>query len=156
MLVGLEGAEQARRGFTRLEKVAWEAGIEGRSRVLVQQMVTGGTEMILGAKQDPNFGPVVLAGSGGIFVEVLRDVAIKVAPVSRSDIDDMLRRLKVLPILEGARGRRPRDLEALKLCIDRIARLVVFCPEIRELDVNPLMLLQKGRGALAVDARIVL
>jgi len=156
VLVGVEGADWVRRGFERLQQAAREAGVRNPPRVLVQRMVSGGTEMIIGAKRDPTFGPTVLAGAGGIFVEVLRDVALKVVPLGDGDLDDMLGRLRVLPLLEGARGRKPRDLEALRECVRQVAELAAACPEIAELDVNPLLVLHQGQGAVAVDARVVL
>lgn len=156
VLVGGEGAEWARRGFAQLQQAARVAGVSQPPRVLVQRLVSGGTEMIIGVKRDPTFGPAVLVGAGGIFVEVLRDVALKVAPISTDDLDDMLGRLRVLPLLEGARGRRPRDLAALRDGVARVAALAVAFPEIAELDVNPLLVLHQGQGSLAVDARVVL
>ena len=125
-------------------------------RVLVQPQVMAGTEMILGAKRDPTFGPAVLTGAGGIFVEVLRDVALRVLPFDEHDADAMLKSLRAYPLLTGARGRKPRDVEALRQGVLAIARLVDAFDEIAELDVNPLMVMHQGLGAQVVDARIVL
>jgi acetate---CoA ligase (ADP-forming) len=156
VLLGLEGETQAARGFEILMQAARRAGVKGEPRVLVQPQVMAGTEMILGAKRDATFGPAVLAGAGGIFVEVLNDVALRVLPFDERDAEAMLRSLKAYPLLTGARGRKPRDVEALRRGVLAIARLVDAFEEITELDVNPLMVLHQGQGAQVVDARIVL
>ena len=154
--LGLEGPEAVRRGFERLEAVARAAGADGPIQALAQPMVEGGMEVILGAKRDATFGPVVLVGAGGIFVEVFNDVALRVLPFDEAEADTMVRQLRAFPLLSGARGRRPRDLVALREATLAVARLVDACPEILELDVNPLMVLPEGDGAVAVDARFVL
>ncbi|MBW1806633.1 MAG: acetate--CoA ligase family protein [Deltaproteobacteria bacterium] len=153
VLLGLDGRQAIERGFVSLSQAAGQAA---QVKVLVQPMVEGGTEMILGAKRDATFGPVVLAGVGGIFVEVLKDVAMRVVPFSQDEVDKMLRTLKAYPLLTGARGRLPRDISAVRNGVLAVARLIDAFDEIQELDVNPLMVLHEGQGAVAVDARVIL
>jgi acyl-CoA synthetase (NDP forming) len=143
-------------GYERLAEAARRAGIPGPARALVQPMVKDAREMIVGGKRDPNFGPVVLAGLGGVFVEIFRDVVMRIVPFDEREAEEMIRQLRALPLLEGIRGQAPRDLRALRDCILAVGRLMAAFPEIREIDVNPLMVLPEGRGAAAVDARIVL
>ncbi|WP_027364191.1 acetate--CoA ligase family protein [Desulfotruncus alcoholivorax] len=122
--------------------------------VLVQEMLSGGIEIIVGSGKDPVFGSTVIAGLGGIFVEVLEDVALRVAPVSNLDAQEMLEELKGKQIFEGVRGKEPVDKKALVEVIQKVSRLVEDFPQIAELDINPMLLFPKG--AAAVDALIVL
>lgn len=130
-----------------------KAVIEG---VLVQEMLPGGTEMIVGVSKDPVFGPTVMAGLGGIFVEALEDVSVRVVPVSPLDAREMLDELKGKKVLEGLRGNPPADKEALIGLIQRVSRLAEDFPQIAELDINPLLLYPEGRGACAADALIII
>jgi acetyltransferase len=121
--------------------------------VLVQEMVEGGVEVIVGATRDPVFGHVIMFGLGGIFVEALRDVSFRVAPLTRTDAREMIEEIKGYRVLRGVRGRPPVDLEAIVDAIMRVSRLVTDHPdEIAELDINPLVVFSKG--AKAVDALI--
>jgi acetyltransferase len=122
----------------------------------VQQMVPGGREVLLGMSRDPQFGPLVAFGLGGIYVEALKDVAFRVAPFSREEADEMIREIRSYPLLEGVRGEPPADHEAMVDALLRISQLVTDFPEIVELDVNPLMVFDEGRGAMAIDMRLVL
>ena len=127
------------------------ARIEG---VLVQEMVIDGQEILLGVSRDPVFGPVVTVGLGGIFVEVFKDVAFRLPPVSFADAKDMIDELRCSAILKGARGKQPVDVDALADCIERISWLAVDLEDrIMELDINPLRVLPKG--ARVVDALVV-
>jgi acetyltransferase len=123
---------------------------------MVQPMLRGGRDLIVGARLDPNFGHVVLVGMGGVFVEVFRDAAIRVAPFPKTTADAMLRELKVWPVLEGVRGQEASDVDALSDAILAVARLVTDFPEIAELDLNPIRVLARGSGCLALDARMSL
>ena len=122
----------------------------------VQQMVRGGREVIVGMSRDPQFGPLVMFGLGGIYVEILKDVAFRIAPISREEAEEMLNEIKSIQLLKGVRGQPPGDLKAVVDVILRVARLVVDFPEIVEMDINPLMVLEEGKGAMAVDMRITL
>jgi len=122
-------------------------------RFLVQRMVSGGVEVILGGKQDPSFGPVVMFGLGGVFVEVFGDVAFRVAPLTRADAEEMIAEVRGRALLEGARGRPPADREALIGAILAFSRLLVKNPDIAEIEINPLLALPEG--VVAVDARWV-
>lgn len=137
----------------RILKVYPGARIEG---VLLQPMVTGGRELILGGRQDEQFGPVVLVGLGGIFVEILGEVAVRVAPVSRREARDMIEELRGAALLKGARGTRPLDIDAVVEVLLRLSQLLSDLPEIAEMDLNPLRVFAEKEGCLALDVRIIL
>jgi hypothetical protein len=120
--------------------------------VLVQRMIAGGTEMILGIKSDPLFGPAVVCGFGGIFTEILRDVAIRVPPLTEDDALEMVSELRGAGLLQGARGRRSADIPALAAAILGLAALAeAHRDRLRALDLNPLVVLEAGRGVVALD-----
>lgn len=121
--------------------------------VSVQQMAKQGTEVIVGMTTDPQFGPVMMFGLGGIMVEVLKDVSFRLVPLSTKDAGQMIDEIKGKPVLQGVRGQPAADLDALKSTIVKVSELVEQHPEIRELDLNPVFAYPDG--ALAVDARIV-
>jgi acetate---CoA ligase (ADP-forming) len=137
----------------RIHQFYPEVKIDG---VLVQPMVTGGQELILGGRQDPNFGPVVLIGLGGIFVEVFEEVALRVAPITHLEASEMIDELRGAPILKGARGHKPSDLGAVIEALLRLSQLLIDFPEIHELDINPLRVFQESNGCRALDARIMI
>ncbi len=128
-----------------------QARIEG---VLVQEQVTEGREVILGMARDPQFGPLLMFGLGGIYVEALKDVTFRIAPLTRADAETMVREIRAFPILQGVRGQPPADLAALVEDILRLSQLVGDMPEIAEIDINPLLVRAEGRGTVALDARI--
>jgi acyl-CoA synthetase (NDP forming) len=129
-----------------------DARIDG---VLVQEMVAGGTEVILGVNNDPLFGPAIMFGLGGIFAEVFKDVTFRLAPVTRSEAVEMIREIRAFKVLDGARGRPKADVEALADAILRLAALAIdLRGEVAELDVNPLFVLPAGQGVKAGDALI--
>lgn len=127
------------------------ASIQG---VSVQKMAKPGTEVIVGTSKDPQFGPVIMFGLGGIFVEALKDVSFRIIPLTRKDAREMIEEIKGYPVLKGYRGKAPADLSALTEIILKISRVMEQNPEIRELELNPILAYQKG--ARAVDARIIL
>jgi acetyl coenzyme A synthetase (ADP forming)-like protein len=124
--------------------------------VLVQEMLPASRELILGMNRDSQFGPLLMVGLGGIYVEVLKDVSFRLAPLSEEEAGEMLRELKSYWLLQGARGEPPADIDAVIECMLRISQLVIDFPEINELDINPLRVMEDGKGCLAADARIVL
>jgi len=127
------------------------ASIQG---VSVQKMAKPGTEVIVGTSKDPQFGPVIMFGLGGIFVEVLKDVSFRIIPLGRKDALEMIEEIKGYPLLQGYRGKESVDIPALTEIILKISRVMEENPEIKELELNPIMAYKKG--ALAVDARIIL
>jgi len=122
--------------------------------VLVQEMAPQSTEVIVGATKDPQFGPTLMFGLGGIFVEVLKDVTFRIAPITESDAREMITEVKAYPILKGYRGQPPADVDAIVNILLNTSKLVMDHHEIKELDLNPIMVYEKG--AKTVDARIIL
>jgi acyl-CoA synthetase (NDP forming) len=122
--------------------------------VLVQEMVQGGREMILGVATDPSFGPLLMAGLGGIYVEVLKDVAFRVLPITDRDADEMVASLRAAKLLEGVRGERPAHVATYKEALLRVSALAGDFHGIRDLDVNPFVLGASAADSVAVDARI--
>jgi acetyltransferase len=155
--LGLRGPEEVARAFMeitasvrRLAPSAWIAGVS------IQEMVTGGRELIVGMSRDPQFGPLLMFGLGGIYVEVLKDVSFRVAPVSRRDAEEMVREIRAWPLLAAYRGSEPADEEAIVEALIRVSRLSCDFPEIQELDINPLLVLPKGKGIRAIDCRMTI
>ena len=129
-----------------------QAAIDG---VLVQEMVSGGTELIVGIVNDPVFGPAIMVGLGGVFAEVFNDTSFRLAPITRSEAASMLTELKAFPVLDGARGRPKADIEAVIETLLRLSALAVdLRDDLAELDVNPLVVLPAGQGVFALDALI--
>jgi acyl-CoA synthetase (NDP forming) len=122
------------------------------SGVVVQPMISGGVETIVGVVQEPVFGPLVVFGLGGIATEVLGDHAARLAPLTTADADDLIRSIRAAPLLLGHRGTPPADLHALQEALLRISRLADELPEVAELDLNPVI--ARPDGAFAVDARV--
>ncbi|HZP30062.1 MAG TPA: acetate--CoA ligase family protein [Acidimicrobiia bacterium] len=154
--VGVSSDREVRTTFDeQMRKARRAAGRSGRvDGVLVSELVSGGVEMVVGVSQDPLFGPVVMVGLGGVFVEVLGDVTFRVPPFDRDEAHRMLRELKGFKLLEGVRGAKPADLEALVDVVMNVQRLALdLSDDVAELDVNPLVV--KPRGAVALDALVV-
>lgn len=155
--VGIATTEQVADTFDlimlRAQRYMPDAKLNG---VLVQEMVRGGKEVILGMSRDPQFGPLIMFGLGGIYVEVLKDVAFRVAPLDRRSAQQMLQEIRGSALLGGARGERPADTEAITEALLRLSQLVLDFPEILELDINPLAALEPGRGVVAIDSRITI
>ena len=128
-----------------------DAEIKG---VLVVEMVKGGKELIIGSKLEPGFGPVIMLGMGGIYVEVLKDVTFKLAPVTDKEADDMIASIKTQKLLQGVRGEKPSDIAKLSECIQRLSQLVTDFKEIKELDMNPVLVMEAGKGCRILDVRI--
>ncbi|HVN95015.1 MAG TPA: acetate--CoA ligase family protein [Syntrophorhabdaceae bacterium] len=123
---------------------------------LVQQQVHGGREVIVGMNRDPQFGPLVMFGLGGIYVEALKDVTFRIAPFSRRDAMDMIREMRSFNLLRGVRGETRSDLQAIVDTLLKVSQLVVDFPDIVEMDINPLMVFEEGKGVMGIDMRLVL
>lgn len=153
--LGLKTTEEVTAAFDEIiaaaKKAQPKAKVDG---VSVQQMARPGVEVIMGMTQDPQFGPVLMFGLGGIFVEVLKDVSFRLVPIAARDARQMVQEIKGHPLLEGYRGQEPADIEALERLLLRLSDFIEKHPEISELDLNPIFAYKDG--ALAVDARIVL
>ncbi len=119
-------------------------------------MIMGGRETILGMKKDSQFGPMLMFGLGGIFVEVMKDVTFGLAPLAEEDCHDMLERTRSYRLLTGMRGERGVDIGAIVQNMQRLSQLVLDFPEISEIDINPLKAGYEGDGAVVIDARIIL
>jgi len=122
--------------------------------VSVQKMALPGTEVIVGTSKDPQFGPVIMFGLGGIFVELLKDVSFRVIPVEQRDAQEMIKEIKGYPLLQGYRGKEPANISALVEIILKISKLIEENPQIKELELNPIFAYKNK--AVAVDARIIL
>ncbi len=155
--VGIKNEKGVRMAYeeiiTRAYHYMADADIWG---VAVQEMVSVGKEIILGVTKDPTFGHMLMFGLGGIYVEVLKDVVFRIAPLSRAGAEEMVREIRSFPLLAGVRGEKPSDLKAIADCILRISQMVTDFPQIVELDINPLFAYEEGQGTMAVDARIVI
>lgn len=138
------------------EMLARAQAIDPDATLVVQRMAAGGTEVIAGASRDPKFGPLLMFGLGGIYVEVLKDVAFRVHPLTDADAHDMLREIKGFPILAGARGAPAADLDALAATLLRLDQLAGEFPDIAEIEINPLFAAPAGVPSAAADARVAL
>jgi acetyltransferase len=150
VILHIDDLKKAEEAFDKIKRLG-----QGNSfGVLIQKMVLDGKEVILGGKRDPSFGPVLLFGLGGIYVEILKETSLRVAPIIRSEAEEMISELKATAILKGARGERPLDIGALIENLLRLSQLMMDFPDIEGIDINPVKVMEKG--AVAVDARILL
>ena len=153
--LGLTSAEEVGEAFERVvanaKKAQPSATIDG---VAVQRMEKQGTEVIVGMTKDPQFGPVMMFGLGGVMVEILKDVAFRVVPLEERDARQMIHEIKGYPVLEGFRGSDPADVKKLEQLLLKVSQFVESHPEVAELDLNPVFAYKDG--AIAVDARVVL
>ncbi len=153
--LGLENAAQVGKAYTEIitssRQKEPKAKVEG---VSVQKMLRPGAEVIMGMSKDAQFGPVLMFGLGGVFVEVLKDVSFRIVPLARRDASQMVEEIKGYPVLKGYRGQEPVDISALEKTLLKLSEFVERTPEIRELDLNPVFAYTDG--AVAVDARIIL
>jgi acyl-CoA synthetase (NDP forming) len=155
VMVNLKSAIEVQDAYRKIlenaKKYNSKARIDG---VLVQEMAPQSTEVIVGAIKDPQFGQTLMFGLGGIFVELLKDVTFKVAPITRQDAEEMITEVKAYPLLKGYRNTPPADINAIVTVLLNTSKLIMDYPEIKELDLNPVMAYEKG--AKTVDARIIL
>jgi acetyl-CoA synthetase (ADP-forming) len=155
VIVNVKDARDVQQGYNQIidsvKKHKPDADITG---ILVQEMAPQSTEVIVGATKDPQFGPTLMFGLGGIFVEILKDVTFRIAPITKDEAQEMIREVKAYPLLKGYRNRSPADIEAIVKILLNTSKLVMKHQEIKELDLNPIMVYEKG--AKTVDARIIL
>ena len=155
--VGLETRKAVKGAFETIVANAknYQSDVE-ITGVLVQKLASRGEEVILGMNRYPVFGPLIMFGLGGIFVELFADVVFRLAPVNRNSVRRMIRQIKGFKLLDGFRGRPRIDLEEIEKALVRLSDMVISHPEIQELDINPLITHEKGRGATVADCRLVL
>lgn len=139
--------------YTNVNKNLPEAKIDG---IHIAEQIPEGTEVILGIKRDPSFGSVIMFGLGGIFVEIFKDVSFKIAPISKKAALDMITNIKSSKLLQGARGRSIKDIDSLAEAIIRLGQLAIDCPQIKELDINPMIVLEEGKGCFVADTKIII
>jgi acyl-CoA synthetase (NDP forming) len=153
--LGLANATQVGKAYSEIMSSVRQkypqAMIQG---VSVQSMAPPGVEVIIGMSQDPQFGPVLMFGLGGVLVEVLKDVSFRIVPVTKRDAGEMIREIKGYPLLEGYRGQEPASISALEELIVKVSQFVEQTPQIEELDLNPIFVYKDK--AIAVDARVVI
>jgi 4-hydroxybutyryl-CoA synthetase (ADP-forming) len=153
--VGLKNEKEIRSAFQEIminaKAYKAEASIKG---VLIQEMITSAKEVILGAKHDPLFGPLVMVGLGGIYVEVLKDVVFRLAPIDEQEAEKMVNSIKAIKLLKGVRGEAQSDLTSIVDSLLRLSQLITDFPEIEEFDINPLLVLESGKGVRVADVRI--
>ena len=153
--VGVKDEEEARMTFQEIVSKAIKYNKKAKiSGVIVYPMVPQGTEIIIGMTKDPSFGPVIMFGLGGIFVEVLKDVSFRIIPLEERDAEEMITEIRGYKILKGARGEAPKDIEAIKNLLMKVSKLTMENPEIKEIDLNPVFVFEKGLQV--VDARMIL
>jgi 4-hydroxybutyryl-CoA synthetase (ADP-forming) len=155
--VGIKTDDELKKSFNTITENALKYKSDAKIKgVLVQEMVKSAKETILGASQDPTFGPVIMFGLGGIYVEVLKDVVFRIVPIDEQEAMNMIESIKTIKLLKGVRGEKSSDLRAISDSLQRLSQLVVDFPEIKEFDINPLLVLEEGKGARVVDARIII
>jgi 4-hydroxybutyryl-CoA synthetase (ADP-forming) len=153
--VGLKNDNEIKAAFKEIMNNAKSYKSDARIKgILVQEMITSAKEIILGAKHDPLFGPLVMVGLGGIYVEVLKDVVFRLAPIDEQEAGKMIESIKAIKLLKGIRGEAPSDLAAVADSLQRLSQLITDFPEIEEFDINPLLVLERGKGVRVVDVRI--
>jgi acetyltransferase len=150
VVLGLKSADEvAAEGKKLLSKT------QGKGELLIQEMVQG-TEVLIGGRTDPQFGPFLIVGLGGIFVEVLKDVAVRLLPIDEREAREMLKELRGYKVLEGARGQGPRDIDALAQAMVGLSDIfATHRDHLSDLEINPIMVRAKGGGVAAVDVRLV-
>lgn len=160
--INLKNDEEVKEAFGEIMENAKKYGekkgidVDLSRGVFISDFADMGTEVIVGVTRDPQFGHALMFGLGGIFVEVLKDVTFRLIPFTEMDAREMVGEIKAAKILEGVRGQAPRDIDALVEVMLCISKMISENPEISELDCNPIFLYEKGKGALVVDARILI
>jgi acyl-CoA synthetase (NDP forming) len=157
VVLNINSVEEARNTYTAIIEQVLQIMPEARIKGMqVSKMILSGEEVILGIKRDPSFGPIVMFGLGGVYVEVFKDISLRVAPIDEIIADSMIKQIRSYKILHGIRGKAPRDIAAIRECLIRLSQLALDCPQIKELDINPLIVLEETKGCYVTDARILL
>jgi acyl-CoA synthetase (NDP forming) len=155
VVLDVRSEDETREAFDRISRRIEAAGRRAdMDGVTVQPLVREGVEAIVGVTQDPSFGPLLMFGLGGVHVELLRDVAFRIQPLTERDAHDMVRAVRGYPLLEGYRGAAPGDVAALEQTLMRVSQLAEDHPDLVEMDLNPIKVLRPGQGCTVVDARI--
>ena len=157
VILDLRSRREVKQAFIQLEErlasIRRENEMQG---VIVQRMISGGIEVIVGVTQDPSFGPLILFGMGGIYTELFKDTTFRIHPLTDVDAQEMVHSVKAYQLLEGWRGSKPCDVKAVEELLLRVSAMVEDLPQIAELDLNPVKVLEQNNGYVAVDARVVL
>jgi len=155
IMLNLTDEAAVRQAFATIrQRLAEHDNVQAMEGVLVQPMLTGGVEVMVGVTTDPLFGPLIAFGLGGIHVEILGDVRFRITPLTDRDASEMVREIRGFRLLEGYRGHPPADVKALEEVLLRISLMVEEVPEITELDLNPIFAFPPGEGCQIVDARL--
>jgi acyl-CoA synthetase (NDP forming) len=153
--VGIKDEKEAKTAYQeiiyKVKKYKKEAKISG---VITYSMIPQGPEIIIGMMKEPCFGPTIMFGLGGIFVEILKDISFRILPLEERDAEEMISEIKGYPILKGIRGETPKDVKSIRDVLMKISQLVMENPEIKEIDLNPVFVFNKGLQV--VDARMIL
>ena len=153
--VNIQSEEQLRAEYKDLIAKLTEKGlIDGLEGVIIQEMVKGNREMVCGIATDPQYGPMMMFGLGGVFIETMKDVTFRIAPLTDVDADEMIKSVKAYGLLKGARGTKPAQMEQIQETLLRLSQLVNDYKFIDELDINPLLISEKTGEGIAVDGRI--
>ncbi len=156
VVLNLENAQAVARAYetilTKCKAYNPKAVIDG---IEVAQMVRRGTELIVGARRDAGFGPIVMVGLGGVYVEVMKDVTFRAVPMGRGEIRAMIEKIRSYALLKGVRGEARRDIEKVEDAILKLGAIIAQCPQITDIEINPLMVYAQGQGAMAVDVRVL-
>jgi len=157
VVLDLRSGREVERAFIQIrEHLASMGRADEMQGAIVQEMIAGGIEVIIGVTQDPSFGPLILFGMGGIYTELFKDVTFRIHPLTNVDAREMVRSVKAHQLLEGWRGSEPSDIEALEELLMRVSAMVEDLPQIAELDLNPVKVLDRNKGYVVVDARVML
>ncbi|MFH1003273.1 MAG: acetate--CoA ligase family protein, partial [Chloroflexota bacterium] len=156
VILDLRSQIEAKKAFMQIKERLINLKRENEMQgVILQQMIPEGVEVIVGVTQDPSFGSLVMFGMGGIYTELFRDVTFRIHPLTDVDTQEMVRSIKAYQLLEGWRGSKPSDTGALEELLLRVSAMIEDLPQIVELDLNPVKVMEQGKGYVVVDARIM-
>ena len=157
VILDLRSEKEVEQSFVQIRQRLAAMGRDNEMQgVMVQRMISGGIEIIIGVTQDPSFGPLIMFGMGGIHTELFKDVTFRIHPLTDIDAHEMVRSVKAHQLLEGWRGAKPSDTKSLEELLLRVSAMVEELPQMTELDLNPVKVLEVDKGYVVVDARIML